>query len=257
MFEMDNLKQENKKLEDYISEIKNYNEMIEKIIQENDCLQMVYEKNVSTISSKFTKLKEEMFNSNQVPFDKLLPFDLDNDFLGFDSVSVTASKSVPIYEMQIDPQYESYGSLYHKIQNDSTDFHNTVTFLFDAMKQTNLTIETEIDYLKSVTNQTTETVEVIKKLLNRILRNDQDAKQELIKKRCILGRIKLDSSCHLAVLKLELKSLGNRQKIKIPTYTYNNYSSWYLKKLNVQRLFRIWSNMIIKTVNMSIDKTNN
>lgn len=51
---MDNLKQENKKLEDYISEIKNYNEMIEKIIQENDCLQMVYEKNVSTISSKFT-----------------------------------------------------------------------------------------------------------------------------------------------------------------------------------------------------------
>lgn len=51
---MNNLKQENKKLEDYISEIKNYNEMIEKIIQENDCLQMVYEKNVSTISSKFT-----------------------------------------------------------------------------------------------------------------------------------------------------------------------------------------------------------
>lgn len=52
--------------------------------------------------------------------------------------------------MQIDPQYESYGSLYHKIQNDSIDFHKTVTFLFDAMKQTNLTIETEIDYLKSV-----------------------------------------------------------------------------------------------------------
>lgn len=51
---MNNLKQENEKLEDYISEIKNYNEMIEKIKQENDCLQMVYEKNVSTISSKFT-----------------------------------------------------------------------------------------------------------------------------------------------------------------------------------------------------------
>lgn len=45
----------------------------------------------------FLELKEEMFNSNQVPFDKLLPLDLDNDFLGFDSVSVTASKSVPIY----------------------------------------------------------------------------------------------------------------------------------------------------------------
>jgi len=51
---MNNLKQEVKKLEDYISEIKNCNEMIEKIKQENDCLQMVYEKNVSTISSKFT-----------------------------------------------------------------------------------------------------------------------------------------------------------------------------------------------------------
>jgi len=52
--------------------------------------------------------------------------------------------------MQIDPQYESYGSLYHKIQNDSTDFRNTVTSLFDTMKQTNMIIETEIDYLKSV-----------------------------------------------------------------------------------------------------------
>jgi len=51
---MNNLKQEIKKLEDYISEIKNYDERIEKIIQENNCLQMVYEKNVSTISSKFT-----------------------------------------------------------------------------------------------------------------------------------------------------------------------------------------------------------
>ncbi|XP_025190217.1 uncharacterized protein LOC112590852 [Melanaphis sacchari] len=194
-----------------------------------------------------------MFNSNQVPFDKLLPLNLDDDFLGFDSVSVTTSKS----EMQIDPQYESYGSLYHKIQKDSIDFHSTVNSLLDAMKQTNTAIESEIDYLKSVTSQTVETVKVIKKLLNRILRNDQEAIQELIKKRCILGRIKLDSSCHLAVLKLELKSLGNREKIKIPTYTYNNYSSWYLKKLNVQRLFRIWSNMIIKTVNMPINKTNN
>lgn len=43
------------------------------------------------------ELKEEMFNSNQVPFDKLLPLDLDDDFLGFDSVSVVVSKSVPIY----------------------------------------------------------------------------------------------------------------------------------------------------------------
>jgi len=79
----------------------------------------------------------------------------------------------------------------------------------------------------------------------------------MIKKRCVLGRIKLDSSCHLAVLKLELESLGNREKIKIPTYTYNNYSSWYLKKLNFQRLFHIWSKMIINTVNMSMEKTNN
>jgi len=52
--------------------------------------------------------------------------------------------------MQIDPQYESYGCLYHKLQNDSTDFHRTVTSLFDKMKQTNMIIETEIDYLKSV-----------------------------------------------------------------------------------------------------------
>jgi len=52
--------------------------------------------------------------------------------------------------LQIDPQYESYGSLYHKIESDSTDFRNTVTFLFDTMKQTNMIIETEIDYLKSV-----------------------------------------------------------------------------------------------------------
>ncbi|KAF0759724.1 Uncharacterized protein FWK35_00014558, partial [Aphis craccivora] len=220
--EMNNLKQEIKKLEDYISEIKNYDERIEKIIQENNCLQM--------------------FNSNQVPFDRLLPLGLDNDFMGFDSVSVTASKP----EKQIDLQYKSYESLYHKIQNDSIDFHNTVTFLIDGMKQTNLTFETEIDYLKSVTNQTTETATVIKKLLNRILQNDQDAKQELIKKQFILEQIKLESSCHLAVLKLEFKSLGNRQKMKIPTYTYKNYCSCYLKKLNVQCLFRIWSKMIIQ-----------
>jgi len=50
---MNNLLQENKKLEEYISEIKNYIEMIEKTKQENDYLQMVYDKNVSTISSKF------------------------------------------------------------------------------------------------------------------------------------------------------------------------------------------------------------
>jgi len=53
--------------------------------------------------------------------------------------------------MQINPQYESYyGSLYHKIQNDSTEFRKTVTSLLDTMKQTNMIIETEIDYLKSV-----------------------------------------------------------------------------------------------------------
>ncbi|XP_022163778.1 uncharacterized protein LOC111029184 [Myzus persicae] len=194
-----------------------------------------------------------MFNSNQVSFDKLLPLDLNDDILGFDSVSLTVSKS----ELQIDPQYESYGSLYHKIQNDSSDFRNTVTSLFDSMKQTNMIIETEIDYLKSVARQTTETVDVIKKLLNRILQDDQEAIQEIVKKQCILGRIKLDNSCHLAVLKLDLKSLGNREKIKIPTYTYNNYSSWYLKKLNVQRLFRIWSNIIINNVNVPIEKTRN
>lgn len=50
---MNSLQQENKKLEDYISEIKNYSEMIEKTKQENDYLQMVYDKNISTISSKF------------------------------------------------------------------------------------------------------------------------------------------------------------------------------------------------------------
>lgn len=50
---MNNLLQENKKLEEYISEIKNYCEIIEKTKQENDYLQMVYDKNVSTISSKF------------------------------------------------------------------------------------------------------------------------------------------------------------------------------------------------------------
>jgi len=54
--EMDNLKQENKKLEEYISEIKNFNEMIEKTKHENDYLQMVYDKNVSTISSKLISL---------------------------------------------------------------------------------------------------------------------------------------------------------------------------------------------------------
>lgn len=80
---------------------------------------------------------------------------------------------------------------------------------------------------------------------------------QMVKKKCILGRIKLDISTHLDVLKLDLKSLGNREKIKIPTYTYNNYSSWYLKKLNVQRLFHIWSNMIMKNVNMSMEKTRN
>jgi len=37
-----------------------------------------------------------MFNSNQVSFDKLLPLDVDDDILGFDSVSLTVSKSVPI-----------------------------------------------------------------------------------------------------------------------------------------------------------------
>eukprot|EP00102_Acyrthosiphon_pisum_P024732 XP_016661942.1 PREDICTED: uncharacterized protein LOC107884430 [Acyrthosiphon pisum] len=194
-----------------------------------------------------------MFNSNQVSFDKLLPSDLNDDILGFDSVSLTVSKS----EIQIDPQYESYGCLYHKIQNDSTDFHNTVTSLFDSMKQTNMIIETEIDYLKSVARQTTETVEVVKKLLIRILQDDQGAIQEIVKIQCILERIKLDISTHLDVLKLDLKSLGNREKIKIPTYTYNNYSSWYLKKLSVRRLFRIWSNMIINNVNMSIEKTSN
>lgn len=112
---MNNLQQENKKLEEYISEIKNFSEMIEKTKQENDYLQMVYDKNVLTISSKFIvptfffnftnniflyrnflELKEEMFNSNQVSFDKLLPLDLDEDILGFDSVSLTVSKSVLI-----------------------------------------------------------------------------------------------------------------------------------------------------------------
>jgi len=78
---------------------------------------------------------------------------------------------------------------------------------------------------------------------------------QIVKKQFILGRIKLDISTHLDVLKLDLKLLGNREKIKIPTYTYNNYSSWYLKKLSVQRLFRIWSSMIINNVNMSIEIT--
>jgi len=73
---------------------------------------------------------------------------------------------------------------------------------------------------------------------------------QIVKIQCILGQIKLDTSSHLDVLKFDLKSLGNREKIKIPTYTYNNYSSWYLKKLNVRRLFRIWSNIIIKNVNI-------
>lgn len=39
-------------LEEYISNCKNRSEMIEKIKQENDCLRLVYKKNVSTISSK-------------------------------------------------------------------------------------------------------------------------------------------------------------------------------------------------------------
>jgi len=38
-----------------------------------------------------------MFYSNQVSFDKLLTLDLDDDILGFDSVSLTVSKSVSIF----------------------------------------------------------------------------------------------------------------------------------------------------------------
>jgi len=53
---MNNLQQENKKLEEYITETKNYSEMIEKTNQENDCLQIIYDKNVSTISSKSISL---------------------------------------------------------------------------------------------------------------------------------------------------------------------------------------------------------
>lgn len=54
--------------------------------------------------------------------------------------------------MQIDPQYvESYyGSRYHKLQEDSTDFHNAVNYLLDTMKQSNMVMETEINYLNSV-----------------------------------------------------------------------------------------------------------
>jgi len=64
--------------------------------------------------------------------------------------------------MQIDPQYESYGSLYHKIQKDSKDFHNAVGNLFDTMKQTNVEIQTEIDYLKSVSVELTLLIRTLK-----------------------------------------------------------------------------------------------
>jgi len=50
---MNNIQQENKKLEEYITETKHYSEMIEKTKRENDNLQIVYDENVSTISSKF------------------------------------------------------------------------------------------------------------------------------------------------------------------------------------------------------------
>jgi len=50
---MNNLQQENRKLEEYITETKNYSKMIEKTKRENDYLQIVYDENVSTISRKF------------------------------------------------------------------------------------------------------------------------------------------------------------------------------------------------------------
>lgn len=49
---MDDLRQENIILEEYISETKNYSKMIEKSKQENDCLQLIRKKNISTIFSK-------------------------------------------------------------------------------------------------------------------------------------------------------------------------------------------------------------
>jgi len=50
---MNNLQQENRKLEESITETKNYSKMIEKTKRENDYLQIVYDENVSTISRKF------------------------------------------------------------------------------------------------------------------------------------------------------------------------------------------------------------
>jgi len=49
---LDDLRQENIILEEYISETKNYSKMIEKSKQENDCLQLIRKKNISTIFSK-------------------------------------------------------------------------------------------------------------------------------------------------------------------------------------------------------------
>lgn len=61
ILEANDLEKENKKLEDYISEMKNYCAMIEKTKQENDYLQMVYDKNVSTISSEFIIVHKNIF----------------------------------------------------------------------------------------------------------------------------------------------------------------------------------------------------
>lgn len=113
--ELNDIRQENKALEEFISENESYRKMVEKIKQENDCLRLVYKKNVSTISRKilsfifikifltsminwvtiftFVGLKDEILNDSKVSFNKsTLQLNLDDDdFLGFDSVTTVTS----------------------------------------------------------------------------------------------------------------------------------------------------------------------
>lgn len=116
--ELNDIRQENKALEEFISESESYSEMVEKIKQENDYMHLVYKKNVSTISRKvfssifinifstsviklviitFIGLKDEILNDSKISFNKpTLNLNLNDDFLGFDSVT-TVTTSVFLF----------------------------------------------------------------------------------------------------------------------------------------------------------------
>ncbi|VVC28421.1 Hypothetical protein CINCED_3A001097 [Cinara cedri] len=79
---------ENKILQETISELKSLTETNEKIEQEIESLNEVYEKNISEIH----RFEEEKSNNSQISFSKPpLNLDLDDEFLGFDSVTVSQS----------------------------------------------------------------------------------------------------------------------------------------------------------------------